>query len=529
MRQTQLQQFVVSASQMAAIESRVFAAGMPVAALMEKVAGLISRRVCELYPDARTTFGILVGPGHNGGDALVVARELHFRGYGVKLYTPLASLKELTAHHARYAASLGIAQVALNELADCDVLIDGLFGFGLTRSLSGDIAAAVDQINTWQKPVLSIDLPSGLHTNTGAVLGTAVRATRTFCLGLWKQAFLQDQGQDWIGQAELIDFDLPLADIVEVLGTPPDLCRITPQRAIAALPLPRSVTTHKYREGHLLLVCGSRQYAGAALLAAQAARASGVGMLSIAVPESLRMMVVAQVPDALVWGCGETAAGAIAQLPDDLELADYTAIACGCGLTQEPVALVKQLLGTPAPLLLDADGLNILAMLDPISTLRQRTAPTVLTPHPGEFRRLFPGLVAEAGMEEQGDSRSDPYGNRIETVRRAAQQSGAIVLLKGAKVAIGTASRPAVWLNPDSTPALARGGSGDVLTGLLGGLLAQAARRDLPLEPVVAAATWWHAAAGRLAAAAHSELGADASTQLRYLPQVWQSDADLAS
>jgi hydroxyethylthiazole kinase-like uncharacterized protein yjeF len=529
MRQTQLQQFVVSTSQMAAIESRVFAAGMPVAALMEKVAGLIFRRVCELYPDARTTFGILVGPGHNGGDALVVARELHFRGYGVKLYTPFASLKELTACHARYAASLGIPQVALHELADCDVLIDGFFGFGLTRSLSGDIAASIDQINTWQKPVLSIDLPSGLHTNTGAVLGTAVRATRTFCLGLWKQAFLQDQGQDWIGRAELIDFDLPLADIAEVLGTPPDLCRITPQGAIAALPLPRSATTHKYREGHLLLVCGSRQYAGAALLAAQAARASGVGMLSIAVPESLRLMVVAQVPDALVWGCAETAAGAIARLPEALNLADYTAIACGCGLTPEPAALVKQLLDTSAPLLLDADGLNILATLDPLSTLRQRTAPTVLTPHPGEFRRLFPGLVAEAGMEEQGDSRSDPCGNRIETVRRAAQQSGAIVLLKGAKVAIGTASRPAVWLNPDSTPALARGGSGDVLTGLLGGLLAQAARRDLPLEPVVAAATWWHAAAGRLAAAAHSELGADASTQLRYLPQVWQSDADLAS
>ncbi|WOB42675.1 NAD(P)H-hydrate dehydratase [Thermoleptolyngbya oregonensis NK1-22] len=524
MRHTQIQQFVVSASQMAAIESRVFAAGMPVAALMEKVAGLITRRVCELYPNARTTFGILVGPGHNGGDALVVARELHFRGYGVKLFVPFASLKELTAHHARYAASLGIPQVALADLANCTVLIDGLFGFGLTRPLSGDIAAAVDQINTWQKPVLSIDLPSGLHTNTGAVLGTSVRATRTFCLGLWKQAFLQDQGQDWIGQAELLDFDLPLADIVEVLGTPPDLCRITPQRAIAALPIPRSITTHKYREGHLLLVCGSRQYAGAALLAAQAARASGVGMLSVAVPESLRLMVVAQVPDALVWGCGETDDGAIAQLPEDLNLADYTAIACGCGLTRKPVSLVKQLLEAATPLLLDADGLNILARLDPVPTLRNRPAPTVLTPHPGEFRRLFPDLGAASGREEQGDSQNDPCGNRIDAARRAAQQSGAIVLLKGAKVAIGTTQHPAVWLNPDSTPALARGGSGDVLTGLLGGLLAQAARRHLPLEPVVAAATWWHAAAGRLAAAAHSELGADASTQIRYLPRVLQSN-----
>ncbi|HEY9646214.1 MAG TPA: NAD(P)H-hydrate epimerase, partial [Chroococcidiopsis sp.] len=161
---------------MTAIESRLFAAGMPVAALMEKVAGRIARRVQALYPlGARSRVGVMVGPGHNGGDALVVARELHLRGYEVMIYRPLTTGKELTAAHAQYAASLGIPMVdEVSALRGCDWLLDGLFGFGLTRSLEGAIADAIDQVNGWRRPVVSIDLPSGVHTDTGAVLGTAV-------------------------------------------------------------------------------------------------------------------------------------------------------------------------------------------------------------------------------------------------------------------------------------------------------------------------------------------------------------------
>jgi hydroxyethylthiazole kinase-like uncharacterized protein yjeF len=502
-RLEQIQRFAVTADQMAKIESRVFAAGMPVAALMEKVGGLLAQRIQTLYPRSQAAHvGILVGPGHNGGDALVIARELHFRGYAVTLYQPLTKLKELTQHHAQYAASLGIpCSDQLTALKNCDLLIDGLFGFGLTRPLEGAIADAVHQMNQWAQPILSIDLPSGIHTDTGEALGAAIRADRTFCLGLWKLAFLQDQALAYTGTAELIDFDLPLADIQAVLGTP-DLHRITAKTAIAPLSIARSPTTHKYKQGHLLLICGSRQYMGAAVLTSLAARASGVGMLSIAVPESLKSILISQLPDALTLGCVEDESGAIAQLPNGTDLSKYSAIACGPGLTQHARSVVEQVLEGDRPLVLDADGLNILAQTL-MPKLIKRQATTILTPHPGEFERLFPNL-------------GEQLGDRINAVRSAAQQSGAIVLLKGARVAIAN-PQGTVWINPDSTPALARGGSGDVLTGLMGGLLAQAIAHSTEAEAIVQTATWWHAQAGIRAAHERTELGVDAHTLTQFL------------
>lgn len=500
-----LQRYVVTADEMRRIEERVFAAGMPVAALMEKVAGLIFRRIQALYPLRQASrVGILVGPGHNGGDALVVARELHLNGYQVQLYQPFSKLKELTASHAQYAASLGIPIVeAIDALQPCDLIIDGLFGFGLTRALEGEIADAINSLNQGSTPIVSIDLPSGLHTDTGVVLGTAIRATHTLCLGLWKRAFLQDQALESLGEAELIDFGLPIADITSVLGEPPLLQRITAPGAIASLPLSRSPITHKYKQGHLLLIAGSRSYMGAALLAGQSARASGVGMLTIAVPESLRLLLIAQLPDALVIGCPEEATGAIAHLPESIDLSKFDAIGCGPGLTRHAQPIVEAVLESDCPVVLDADGLNILAEMGTTATLQARQAATVLTPHAGEFKRLFPDIA-------------DPTGDRILAVQQAAQQSGVVVLLKGARTAIAN-PQGQVWLNPNSTPALARGGSGDVLTGLMAGLLAQGQRRGMSIEGTVQAATWWHAEAGRQAARSRTELGVDASTLIEFL------------
>ncbi|MEO0490916.1 MAG: NAD(P)H-hydrate epimerase, partial [Cyanobacteria bacterium J06659_2] len=284
-----IERFLVSADQMRQIEGRLFGAGMPVAALMEKVAGQIARRLMALYPrcsktdsEGRSQFfrmGIIVGPGHNGGDALVVARELYLQGYDIRLYRPLDKLKNLTAAHAQYATSLGIPTVErVDDLVDCTLIVDGLFGFGLTRALEGAIAALVQTINDWAIPVVSLDLPSGIHTDTGQPLGVAIQATRTLCLGLWKRAFVQDCALDFLGHAELIDFDIPLADIHAVLGQEPLVQRITPAAVRSRLPLPRRQATHKYKVGHLLLICGSRQFAGAALLAGLGTRASGVGM-----------------------------------------------------------------------------------------------------------------------------------------------------------------------------------------------------------------------------------------------------------
>ena len=511
-----IQAIVVTAAQMQQIEARLFAAGMPVEALMEKAAGLLACRVEALYPDRQQHFGILVGPGHNGGDALVVARELHLNGYTVSLYCPFPKPKDLTAQHLRYCQSLGIPVVEhIEALQGCDVLIDGLFGFGLQRSLSDDLATVVNQVNQWSKPVISIDLPSGLHTDTGAVLGTAICATHTFCLGLWKQGLLQDQALDSVGCVELLDFGIPLADAWAVLGNPPPIQRITPEQAIAHLPLTRPAATHKYKMGHVLLICGSRRYAGGALLTALGARASGVGMLSIAAPQALKTTLTAHLPEALVWGCEETATGAIAALPADIDLSAYHAIACGPGLTMDAHAVVESVLRQKQAIVLDADGLNHLAKQGTIPTLKARQAPTVITPHLGEFKRLFPELA-------------DPMHCRITAAQAAAATSGAIVLLKGARVAIAS-PEGTVWINPQSTAALARGGSGDVLTGLLGGLLAQAIAAPSPTHAIldsVVAGVWWHAQAGIVAMQERTVLGVDAFTLSQHLlPALHQSIA----
>jgi ADP-dependent NAD(P)H-hydrate dehydratase / NAD(P)H-hydrate epimerase len=496
---------IVTIAQMQAIESRMFAAGMPVAALMEKVGGLISRRCQELFPQAHhPSVGVVVGTGHNGGDALVVAREMHLNGYQVIIYSPHHQHKDLTAQHYQYATSLGIAQVdRVAALRDCNLIIDGLFGFGLSRHLSAELIAIITEINALGLPIISIDLPSGLQADTGEILGAAIQAQHTLCLGLWKQAFAQDLALPYLGQTELLSFGIPATDIQAVLGSPGPLQMMTKPVADRYLPRQRPLVTHKYQQGHLLLVVGSERYAGAAILASLGAQASGVGMLSIAVPNSIKLAVLNHLPAAIIIGCPETATGAIAQLPD-LDWSKYTAITGGCGLTTTPVAIVQQLLAQELPLLLDADALNILAHL-PTADWYQRAAATILTPHDGEWRRLFP--APEQDMEPV---------DRLTMVRQKAQQTGAIILRKGARTIISDGQK--TWVINNGTPALARGGSGDVLTGLIGGLMASTSRTQLSeLIHTVAGANWWHAQAGSTAAQERGIGGVDALTLSQYL------------
>jgi ADP-dependent NAD(P)H-hydrate dehydratase / NAD(P)H-hydrate epimerase len=497
-----LDRLLVSTAQMQQIESKVFAAGMPVAALMEKVGGLIARRFQVLYPDAQRV-GVLVGMGHNGSDALVVARELYFQGYEVAIYVPSEQLSELTNQHYCYVSSLGVKIIDdARGFTNCDAIVDGLFGFGLNREITGNLFETIELINQLKVPIISIDLPSGIHGDSGNVLGTAINATHTLCLGLWKLAFVQEQAIEYLGKIELIDFDLPLADIYSIIGELPALTRMTTDRAIANLPLHRSPVTHKYQQGHLLLIVGSEQYSGAAILASLGARATGVGMLSIAVPKSLKSTLLNYLPEALIISCPETEAGTIKSLPD-LDLNKYQAIACGCGLTDRPSKIVKQILAANCPIVLDADALNIISKLGTEASLSNRTHPTILTPHIGEFKRLFTKI---------------PTTNKLAAASAAAQSSGAVVLVKGARTIVAHDGRSIVI--PESTPALARGGSGDVLTGLIGGLIATDSRLNIDIAEVVATAAWWHSQAGILAARERGDLGVDPPILTQYLNQV---------
>ncbi|NEN90150.1 MAG: NAD(P)H-hydrate dehydratase, partial [Okeania sp. SIO3H1] len=369
------------------------------------------------------------------------------------------------------------------------------------REITGDLAKAINQINSWKKQIFSIDLPSGIHTDTGEVLGTAISAKHTFCLGLWKQAFLQDQALEYIGTSELIDFDIPLIDITEILGEFPTIERVTKTSATANLPLPLSPTTYKYKNGNLLLIVGSHRYSGAAILTGLGARATGVGMLSIAVPKSIKPILNNHLPEALIIGCPETETGTIKQLPEDIDLSKFEAIACGPGLTTEPKSIVEAILSVNCPIVLDADALNICDNLEKNYLVSQRQAPTIITPHPGEFKRLFPHL-------------ENQLNNRILAAQKVTKNSNLILVFKGAKTIIANSQK--ILINPESTPALARGGSGDVLTGLFGGLLAITSTQTPPLE-AVKTAVWWHAQTAILAAKKRTELGVDAFTLTQYL------------
>ncbi|MEM1279314.1 MAG: NAD(P)H-hydrate dehydratase [Cyanobacteria bacterium P01_H01_bin.152] len=502
---------IVTTQQMQAIEATMFREGLPIAALMEKVAGKIAQWISQHFPRDRTpVIGCIVGPGHNGADTLVVARELYHQGYQMLLWCPFEQVKDLTARHKSYVEYLGIRCTGnATDLSFCDLIVDGGFGLGLTRPLSGKLAAGIQFLNTQTIPVVSIDLPTGLESNTGEVLGSALKADYTLCLGLWKRGLIQAQAQPWVGQCHLLPFDVPSVAIQALLADQSVTRCITEAAAIARLPLPRSPIAHKYTAGRALLIAGSRQYAGAAVLAGRGALASGVGMLTIVVPESLRLMVVSQLPEALVIGATETTDGAISALPAALDWDRYDSVACGPGLTSTVTSVVDTVLQSNCPVVLDADGLNILSQGDPEGQLRARRAPTLLTPHLGEFRRLFPQQLEIADTPDLA-------------ARQAATAANCTLILKGAMSAIAHADGQ-LWINTQSTAALARGGTGDVLTGLVTGLAAQLYSREWTQQTLLdaaIAAVWWHAQTGRYIAIRNTELGCAAGSIARLLPTV---------
>lgn len=500
------QRRLVTAAEMRQIENYLFAQGMPVAALMEKAAGLMAVHIQTHYPLSQyPRVGVLAGSGHNGGDALVIARELHLAGYQIMLHCPLPKLKPLTQNHFDYACFLGInCSDEPEDLFDCDLLIDGLFGFGLERPLSNHLKHLVDDLNDLEKTVISIDMPSGIHTDTGEVLGAAIRATESLCLGLWKRAYGQDIAMPYLGKITRLDFGIP-PQVIAALTEPQPTVQVLDQELVKPyLPLRRSPLVHKYQQGHLLLIGGSQTYAGSIILAGLGARATGVGMLSIAVPQSLKSLVVAQLPEALVIDCPEDETGAIKRLPS-LDFAKYQAVACGCGLTMDGAYnILPDLVLREVPLILDADALNWLAQ-DDLDLLRNRLAATILTPHLGEFRRLFSDEIPVTD-------------DRISMTQKAAQITQAIALLKGAKTIIAQPDGQSYCVM-ESSPALARGGSGDVLLGVIGGLLCQ--HPEHPLD-VTATAAWWHAQAGILAAKERTMAGVDGVTLTQFLGQVLQ-------
>jgi NAD(P)H-hydrate epimerase len=417
--------------------------------------------------------------------------------------------KPLTQSHVDYAKAIGIPvfqstdTMALQQhwqtLAPrIDWWLDGLFGFGLERPITGHYAQLIQLLNDHPAPIVSLDLPSGLHTDDGIPLGIAVRATHTFCLGLWKRGLWQDSSLPYTGTCHRIDLDIPNPALNVLSPHTPIPEALTLETIQRGLPLPIPRHTHKYQRGQVLIIAGSRQYRGAAILAALGARASGVGLVTLAVPA---LPMTASLPDVLMLDCPPDDNGAIAALPEGIAWERFQCVVCGPGLTVPAAqtllpSLLRQL-PTACPIVLDADALNALALT--LSAENPIHHPVILTPHTGEFRRLFPALATLPPLDQ---------------ATAAVQHLGthAILVLKGFHTLIATQGIPkgALWVNRHSTPALARAGSGDVLAGLMGGLIA-ARHPQVSILEAVKAAVYWHSYTGRWLEQHRTPLGVDAT------------------
>jgi len=422
-------------------------------------------------PLAGREIPIFAGPGNNGGDALVIARQLHQLGarpWVVLLAEPaklrgdaavnLQALKKLPVALEVATTAEDLAGLAARVLAG-QLVVDGIFGTGLSREVSGCFLAAVRLINRFAGPVIAVDAPSGLNSDDGTVLGEAVRADRTVTFALAKPGLVTLPGRVWAGKVEVVDIGIP-REIYARLDFRLELL----ERAELATWLPRRrALDHKGSFGHLLLLAGSQGKTGAALLAAQGALRSGVGLVSACVPRELYPILAGALPELMTVPLPvSTTVAAEADLPVvTTALAGKSALVLGPGLGTAPetAALVRALYRDQSlPMVLDADALNIMAA-DP-AELAHPPGPRILTPHPGEMARLL--KTSTVRVQE----------NRWSLAAELAENHGVFVVLKGAETVIASPDgRLAV--NPTGNPGMAVGGMGDVLAGLIGGLLCQ--------------------------------------------------------
>lgn len=454
---------LLTCAQMAAADAAAIAAGTPGSVLMETAGKEVARAVVEHY--RRQPVLVLCGPGNNGGDGFVAARHLLAEGWPVRLAL-LKGAGELRGDAAR-AARLWkgpVAELSPGVLDGRPLVVDALFGAGLTRPLEGMAAVLIDRMNQERLSVVAVDVPSGLHGDTGAVMGTAPRAELTVTFFRAKPGHYSLEGLRRCGQ--LLVTDIGIAPSV-LSGIGPCLWRNEP-------PLWADVLRrddpgdHKYARGHLTILAGAAA-TGAARLAALAARRAGAGLATLAAPREALAIYRAAEPGNLVAEIDHEMA--FARLLGDRRRNAFL-IGPGSGVNDRTRKAVTLALTAQRAVVLDADAVTVFGD-DPATLFQTIRSPVLLTPHEGEFRRLFPDLSAGAG--------------KVERVRQAARRSGATVLLKGPDTVIAAPDGRAV-INIHAPASLATAGSGDVLAGIAAGLMT---RGVAPLA-AGAAAAWIH-------------------------------------
>lgn len=492
--------------------------GLPGIVLMENAAqGAAGVLLDSFGPASGLDVCAFCGRGNNGGDGLAILRILANKGAitFACLFCRESELKGDAATNLAVAKACGVEvleildQKALElnqaDLAGHDIYIDALLGTGLNSPVRGIYGAAIDFLNGQDRPVVAVDIPSGLSADTGVALGAAVRADLTVTFGLVKVGLALDSG-DYVGDLACVDISIPPL-VMEDLGLNASLLKDGP---VAAILPPRPAGGHKGTFGHLLVVGGSPGKSGAVCLAAMGGLKSGAGLVTAALPAGLNPAVEIKLTAAMSQPLPETSEGALAAsgLPVLLDMAaGLQAVVLGPGLSTraESVELARELMAKLArPLVVDADGLNALA--GHLGELAFASDQVVLTPHPGEAARLLNVDVP------------DILADRAGAARGLAADAGAVVALKGARTVIA-APDGEIWVSPTGNPLLASGGTGDVLSGLIGGLLAQ----GLPAAQAACAGVYVHGLAADLASKDFGLRGLAAEELLDYLPRAFKS------
>lgn len=451
---------VLTVAEIAGADRQAIAAGTPAAVLMERAGAAVADAIAERFSPRPVC--VLCGPGANGGDGYVVARLLAERGWPVEVRA-LAPPATLDAQAA--AAAWGGALTPFDAPLDARLYVDALFGAGLARPLNGEAAAIANRLAAQPETVVAIDVPSGLPGDTGAPNGPVVIASLTVTFHAKKPAHVLQPGHELCGEVLVADIGLD--------DTPGELIENGPDAWLARFPWP-AVNTHKHARGRLVVVSGEAWNTGAARLSARAGLRMGAGLVTVLSPTEALSINAAHLEAVMLRGFDTEA-----ELEQAAADVDAAIIGPAAGVTENTLLNVLALARTGAALVIDADAITVFRD-DPEELFSVLDVDDVLTPHPGEFERLFPGVL-----------RDSP--ERITAARRAAQRADAIVLLKGADTVIAAPDGRAC-VNTNGSPWLATAGSGDVLAGFIGSLIAQ----GMESFEAACAAAWIHAEAAEL-------------------------------
>lgn len=503
-------QKVATASEMQEIDRcAIEVYGIPGLVLMENAGRAVVAVLREKFPDiTQKRVIVFSGKGNNGGDGFVIARHLFNLGCSVRvcLVGKRSQLKTDAKINADIAFKLGIpideieqTRAIQHDLRHCHIIIDALFGTGLTKAVEGIYAKLIEEINSAEKYVVAVDIPSGIDSDSGRFIGPHIRANLTVALALPKRSHLLYPSADAMGEVRVADIGIPR----EAIDKQAIHINRVEEEDIRALFKKRPANTHKGSYGHVLVIAGSKGKCGAAGLTGIAALRIGAGLVTLAVPASCHQALEFNPLETMTISLPETKNGSIDISAKDLLLEQCrgkTAVAIGPGISTEPetVQLLHELIPElECPMVIDADGLNCLAL----GLLPRLKAPAVLTPHPKEMAR-----IAELTTQEILD-------NRIEVAFRFATKNSVGLVLKGAGSLMAFPDG-SVYINPTGNPGMATGGSGDVLTGMIASLLAQ----GFDIKSATLAGTYIHGLTGDVYARENSETTLIAGDLLRTLP-----------